>query len=318
MKTPNLSGHVLCMGAINMDLVMFMAHLPGPGETVVTDNFSTFPGGKGGNQAVTTAVLGGETRYFGKLAQDSFSDQLIEAMSGRGVETDSILREPESTAGIAIIRVDASGQNSISFTPGANAHLTPQEVDENTPYFTPGAFLVITCEIDAETVYAAVRQARKQGMFVIMDPAPVPAQPFPADIPACVDVIKPNETEAFHITGIAVKDFETAEQAIRKMLDMGFACPVVTLGDRGAVAYVDGQIKRIDPIKVNVVDSTAAGDVFSGALAASLARGQQLDAALDFATAAAALSTTVQGAQTSIPSLEQVEDLLRQRAAQGV
>lgn len=306
-----MSGQVLCMGSINMDLVMFMPQLPGPGETVVTDNFATFPGGKGGNQAVSAAVLGGKVRYFGKLAQDSFSDQLIEALSSRGVETDSILRSAESTAGIAIIRVDAKGQNSISFTPGANGRLTPEEVQQHAHYFTPGAILLITGEIKPETIYAALRTAHEKGMFVIFDPAPVPPQPFPADIPACVDVLKPNESEASLITGVNVVDFASAEQAIARMREMGFRAPIVTLGDRGAVAWVDGAVQRIEPIRVTPVDTTAAGDVFSGALAASLSRGATLQQALQFATAAAALSTTVAGAQTSIPALEQVEDLLK-------
>ncbi len=305
-----LSGQILCMGAINMDLVMFMPQLPGPGETVVTDNFATFPGGKGGNQAVSAAVLGGKVRYFGKLAQDSFSEQLIEALNSRGVETGSILRASESTAGIAIIRVDVKGQNSISFTPGANGRLMPEEVQQHAHYFTPGAILLITGEIKPETIYAALRMARQQGMFVIFDPAPVPPQPFPEDIPACVDVLKPNESEASLITGVNVVDFDTAEQAIIQMRTMGFHSPVVTLGDRGAVAWVDGTCQRIEPIRVTPVDTTAAGDVFSGALAASLSCGATLQHALQFATAAAALSTTVAGAQTSVPSLVQVEDLL--------
>ena len=311
MNSISLSGEILCMGAINMDLVMFMSQLPGPGETAVTDNFATFPGGKGGNQAVTAAVLGGRVRYFGKLAHDSFSAELVETMRSHGVNTASILRDPDSTAGIAIIRVDSHGQNSISFTPGANGKLTPQEVREHEDYFRAGAILLITGEINPNTIYEAIRLAHRSGMYVIFDPAPVPAQPFPDDIPAAVAVLKPNESEATVISGIKVIDFDTAEQAIDRMRAMGFRAPVVTLGDRGAVAYVDGDIQRIPPIPMEVVDTTAAGDVFSGALAASLSRGQALGQALRFATAAAALSTTKAGAQTSIPSLAQVESLLK-------
>jgi len=315
MNYASLTGKILCMGSINMDLVMFMAHMPGPGETVVTDNFSTFPGGKGGNQSVTASVLGGEVRYLGKLATDSFSDELILAQSNRGVKTDSILRDASSTAGIAIIRVDSKGQNSISFTPGANALLTPDEVNANEHLFEAGSILLITCEIRPETVYAAVRLAHRKGMLVIMDPAPVPPQPFPEDVPACVDIIKPNESEASLISGIRVTDLESAERAIQRLREIGFACPVVTLGAQGAVAFVDGEVKRIDPMPVKTVDSTAAGDVFSGALAAALSQRGSLTDALSFATAAAALSTTVPGAQTSVPQRSEVQAFLTQAHA---
>jgi ribokinase len=306
MNKFKMSGRILCMGAINMDLVMFVPELPAPGETIVTDNFSTFPGGKGGNQAVTAAVLGGQVSYFGKLAQDSFSDELVKALSGRGVDTRYILRQPDSTAGIAMISVDSRGQNSIVFNPGANRLLMPDDVSAHDDCFTEGSILLITGEIRPDTVYAAIRQAKKKGMFVIMDPAPVPPLPMPDDIPALVDVVKPNETEASLITGISVKGFDTAEQAAHQLHAMGFAVPVVTLGEQGAVTLIDGTIHRLDPIVVDVVDSTAAGDVFSGALAAALSRGRSLVDALDFATAAAALSTTRQGAQTSIPELSEV------------
>lgn len=306
MNRSTLSGQILCMGAINMDLVMFMPDLPAPGETVVTDNFSTFPGGKGGNQAVTAAVLGGQVKYFGKLAQDSFSDALVSALSGRGVDTQYILRQPDSTAGIAMIWVDSRGQNSIVFNPGANRLLVPDDVPAHDVCFTEGSILLVTGEIRPDTVYAAIRQAKKKGMFVIMDPAPVPPLPLPDDIPALVDIVKPNETEASLITGISVKDFDTAEQAARKLHAMGFAIPVVTLGEQGAVALIDGAMHRLNPMAVDVVDSTAAGDVFSGALAAALSQGRAVVDALDFATVAAALSTTKQGAQTSIPELAEV------------
>ena len=184
MTELNLNGEILCMGAINMDLVMFMDHLPVPGETVITDNFSTFPGGKGGNQAVAASLLGGKVSFFGKLGGDEFSDQLVDSLQERGVGIDSILRAADLTAGIAIIRVDSAGQNSISFTPGANARLTPEEVEQNASLFTPGKILLVTMEIDPDTAHAAIRMAKKNGMTVILDPAPPPRAGFPTDIPA--------------------------------------------------------------------------------------------------------------------------------------
>ena len=310
MNNYGVSGQILCMGSINMDLVMFVNELPAPGQTLVTDNFATFPGGKGGNQAVTAAVLGGKVSYFGKLACDTFSDELLATMSARGVDIRTVLRDPKSTAGIAMIWVDSKGQNSIVFNPGANRLLMPEEVPAYAHCFTPGGILLVTGEIRPDTIYAAIRQAKSKSMVVIVDPAPVPPLPLPDDIPGLIDVVKPNETEASALTGIQVIDFASAEQAARKLREMGFAVPVVTLGAQGAVALVDGKMHRLNPFKINVVDSTAAGDVFSGALAAALSKGQSLLNALNFANAAAALSTTRPGAQTSIPSLAEVEALL--------
>jgi ribokinase len=298
--------NIVVMGGINMDLVMYVDHLPKPGETVITNNFRNFPGGKGGNQAVTASLLGGQVRYFGKLGDDTFSDVLIKSLGGKRVDCASIYREKSSTAGIAMIWVDQKGQNSIAFTPGANALLTPADVSAHEDLFSSGGILLLTMEIRPETVYAAIRAAKKHGMTVVLDPAPAPTEPFPKDIPPLVDIVKPNESEAEAITGLRVANFSTAEAALLQLRKMGFRTPVITLGEKGALALIQDKSEKIDPVRVQVVDSTAAGDVFSGALTASLYRGDRIRSALDFANKAAALSTTVKGAQTSIPTLEQV------------
>jgi ribokinase len=301
------SGSVLCMGAINIDLTMYLDHLPAQGETIITDNFQTFPGGKGGNQAVTASVLGGAVHFFGKLGGDDFSDNLVGALQEKSVDVSGIIRDQESTAGIAMIWVDAHGQNSIAFTPGANAKLTPQDVANHPEQFRAGAILLVTGEIPSDTAWEAVRMAKKNGMYVILDPAPPPKDGVPTDIPQLVDIVKPNETEAAMLTGIRVVDFLTAEKAVERLQEMGFSAPIVTLGEQGVVAGIDNQIIRIEPLPVKSVDSTAAGDVFSGAMAAYLSQGGDIIDALHFAKTAAALSTTMPGAQTSIPTLEQVK-----------
>jgi len=309
----NFNGEILCIGSINMDLVMVMDHLPEPGETVVTDNFNTYPGGKGGNQAVTAAVQGAKVTMFSKLGGDGFSKELLEKMASRGVDTSRILMDREKTAGIAIIRVDSKGQNSISFTPGSNAFLMPGDILENSDLFVPGRILLLTMEINLESIYHAIRLAGQRGMFVIVDPAPAPSRPFPADIPPLVDVIKPNESEARTITGVEIKNKADAKVAIERLKKMGFKLPVITLGDKGLVACIEDRIVEFPPLSVECIDTTAAGDVFSGTLAASLAQGCSIERSLELANCAGALSTTIAGAQTSIPSPERVRQFMDKR-----
>lgn len=302
--------YILCMGGINMDLVIYVHHLPKPGETVFSENFHTFPGGKGGNQAVSAKKLGGKVQFFGKLGLDSFSNELLGELEKQGIDISRMLKSPDKTAGVAMIWVDEKGQNSIAFTPGANAHLTPEEILANESVFRPDGILLITMEIGAENVYAAIRLAKQKGMLVILDPAPAPMETFPTDIPGMVDIVKPNETETEAITGVHVTDFKSAEVAMSKLISMGFKTPIITMGNLGALAYFDEKMNQIPPLKVDSIDSTAAGDVFSGALAASIYSGKSIKSALEFSSVASALSTTVKGTQSSIPSLQEIETLL--------
>ena len=184
---------ILCMGSINIDLVMYMEHMPLAGETVVTDNFSTFPGGKGGNQAATAAALGADVSFFTKLGDDGFSKELTTELNSRGVNMSKVMYLPGETAGVAMIRVDASGQNAISFTNGANGKLTAEDIVEHQELFDEFDILLITMEIPKETVYEAIRVAKSKGLVVILDPAPVPAEGIPIEIAKLVDFVKPND-----------------------------------------------------------------------------------------------------------------------------
>ena len=303
---------ILCMGSINMDLNMFMERMPAPAETVATDNFTTCPGGKSGNQAVAAARLGGEVSFFGKLGDDMFSKELLAAMQKDGVDTTHILIEPGATAGVAMIRIDAEGINSISFTPGANALMTPEDVNAHEALFEEYGFLLITAEIPLPTVFAAVRMAKSKGMTVVMDVAPVPKEPIPPDIPPMLDFIKPNEIEAGQLAGMQVTDEASARECMDILRGLGYRNPLITLGKDGCLAWTGREAQRLLPPKVNAIDTTAAGDVFLGAFTAALSNGKEIPEAVSFASVASAISTTVKGAQTSIPTREQVEAFMEQ------
>ena len=293
---------IVCMGSVNMDLCMYMQTMPAVGETVRTDNFATYPGGKAGNQAAAAGELGGHVCVLARLGDDSFSSQLTEELRKHGVEDRYLIYEPGATAGIAMIRIDAQGRNSISLTPGANAAISPADVRANADAFEEGGILLITLELPLDTVREAMKLAKERNMQVVLDPSPVPEGGLPADLCAMVDYAKPNEVEAELLSGVPVKDFESAAVACERLMAMGIAHPVISMSDKGAYTCIDGKPVQIAPVKVNAIDSTAAGDVFLGAFAVALAGDEPVERCLHYANTAAALSTTRKGAQSSIPT----------------
>ena len=295
---------VLVVGSANMDLVVRCERFPTPGETILGGEFGTFPGGKGANQAVAAAKLGGEVYFIGKMGHDIFRENLVASMEQDGVRLEHLLIDAEAPTGVALITVASSGQNEIIVASGSNMHLTAAEVEANEDAFKNAGVLLLQLEVPLETVRAAARLGRTSGAKVILNPAP--AQSLSHDLLALVDLVTPNESEAEALTGLHVSDEETAAEAGRALLGLGAGAAVVTLGAAGAVHVTREGARRYPAPSVTAVDTTAAGDAFNGALALALSRGAGVSESVEYANRVAALSVTRMGAQPSLPTADEL------------
>ena len=301
----NDSSTIWVVGSLNADLVQQVQAFPRPGETVTGTDLLTIPGGKGANQACASAKLGGRVRMIGNVGHDDLGGFLLDSLSSSGVDIETIARVEAST-GTASIFVLENGENAIVVSPGANATLHPDDVRERMSEIRAGDFLLCQLETPLATVDAALMLAREAGATTILDPAP--AKALPPELLARVDFLTPNESEA---RTILESDVDPAPEIIARALNQsGPSSIVLKLGGQGCLCRHDGQEIRIDGVSVEVKDTTAAGDTFNGALAVGLAEAQPLHEALQLANAAAALSVTREGAQTSIPNRDEVESFL--------
>ena len=301
---------ILVVGSINMDLVVRSPHMPAPGETVLGSGFVTSPGGKGANQAVAVARLGGHGRFIGQLGQDAFGEQLLAGLRAEGIDCTHIMTTPDAPTGVAIIVVDSHGENSIVVASGANHLVSPDDIFSAAGAFEQVQVVVLQLELPLPTVRAAIQLARRHGCKIVLDPAP--AQPnLPSEL--CeVDIISPNVTEAELITGQRSVDESSDKLVASELIERGAKAVVLKLGSRGSmVVMADGHFYTLPPYKVSVVDTTAAGDAFTAALAVAVGQGQPLRAAAQFANAAGALACSAIGAQAAMPTLDQVKLLMR-------
>jgi ribokinase len=302
--------HIVVVGSINMDLVIRTAKIPMPGETVLGKDLQTFPGGKGANQAVALARLGAQVTMVGKVGEDTFGSELVANLEREGIDITHVRMQGGVSSGIALITLDASGQNSIVVAQGANMHLMPEEVVEVWGLIQDVDSVLVQLEIPLETVQTAVRLGKDRGARVILNPAPAPTEPLSPRIYEAVDILTPNESEAKSLTGSS--DLEGAAQ---RMLEWGVKGVVITCGDSGVlVAGRDRPIENYPAFEVEVVDTVAAGDAFAGGLGVALAEGMSMGEALQFAQAAAALSVTRRGAQPSLPTRQEVLQFLSESA----
>lgn len=295
---------ILVIGSLNMDLVTETPLLPAIGETVLGSGFMTAFGGKGANQAVAAARLGGEVTLVGCVGNDMFGKDILAHLKKEHVNTDNIQVLDGSATGVATIVVH-QGNNSIIVTSGANFRLTTEMIDSVSSLIEESALLLMQFEIPQECVEHAIRIASRCGTKVLLNPAP--ARILPDSLFAQVDIITPNEIECEHLTGIPVRDIESAKKAAAVLLGKGLKQVIVTLGSNGAVlADGSGALHRAG-YPVRALDTTAAGDSFTGALAVGLSEGMDIPSAVDFGCKVGALTVTKMGAQTSLPTREEVE-----------
>jgi len=314
-KKHSAAPKIIVVGSANTDMVVQTPRIPRPGETLLGGRFTLASGGKGANQAVAAARAGGHVTFICRLGRDIFGDRCLKGFQEDGLETQWIQRDAKEPSGVALIAVAKDGENSIVVAPGANGRLSRQDVLKAAPVFSTAKVVLVQLEVPMDTVQAAIQHACKAGAIVILNPAP--AQPLTDSILKRVSILTPNETEAEHLTGIKVENPKTAARAAEVLRSKGVKTVIVTLGAHGVWVSAPDISTHLPGFKVQAVDTTAAGDVFNGALAVALAEGRPLREAVRFAQAAAAISVTRLGAQPSAPTQREIERFLKQHARQS-
>lgn len=306
---------IVVVGSYNASLFFKGARIPAIAETLIGDTFYDGPGGKGSNQAVAASLFGCATRFCCKLGADSYAQDALSMYGRCGIATDLVFQDDSAHTGMAVILIDGAGNNSIMVVPGANYRLGEGDIDRCEAAFRAAKLVGFQLENAPETVLYGIRKAREAGAQVLLDPAP--ASPLPEEIYPCITYIKPNEVEAATLSGIQVTDYESAEKAARWFLEKGVKHALVTIGALGAVLVdEDGaRVFTVPPLPSPPIDTTGAGDIFSGAFMAKLAEGEPIDAAVRFAIAASSLSVTRAGVVEAIPSLEETEAFLGMEGA---
>jgi ribokinase len=295
---------ILVIGSSNTDMVVKTPTLPKPGETLLGGEFILNQGGKGANQAVAAARLGGKVKFIARVGNDMFGHEAISSYKKEGIDISAILKDENSSTGVALINVDHYGENCIAVASGANALLAINDALNAIDSLKADDFILMQLETPLDVINEVSKKAKNLGIKVVLNPAP--AQNLPAELYEKLYILSPNETEAELITGIKVDSDTAALKAAEKMLQMGVNTVIITLGSRGVLLKNASITEFIPAPKVNAVDTTAAGDCFNGALVAALSLGQDLVKASRFAVKAASASVCKMGAQQSIPYLSEI------------
>ena len=302
---------IVVVGSANVDMIVRVPRLPARGETVLGDAFHTTPGGKGANQAVAARRAGADVAFVGCLGADALGDGLLRSLRDAGVDVSHVTRVPDAATGVALITVDPGGDNTIAVASGANAVLSPSHVERAAGAIAAADVLLLQLESPPDAVEAALGVAARGGTRAVLNPAPAPAQALDRRLLGAVAALTPNRDEAARLAGVADDDPDAAATAL---LALGVGAAVVTLGADGALVATPGGRHHLPAFAVRAVDSTGAGDVFSGALAVALAEGRGVLDAARFANAAAALSVTRPGAQPSAPPRDEILELVHRHA----
>ena len=309
MKT----GKLVVLGSINADHILNINHFPQPGETVIGKQYTVAFGGKGANQAVAAGRSGADISFIACVGDDDIGERVRKQLASDHIDTQPIEAIEDTTTGVALIFVNAEGENVIGIDAGANKAVTPEYLDRYKQQVIGASALLMQLESPLETVIAAAKIAKDNGTQVILNPAP--ACELPDELLARVGMITPNETEAEKLTGIKVDNNEDAAWAAKALHDKGIATVIITLGSKGVWLSQNGEGKLVAGFRVKAVDTIAAGDTFNGALVTALLEGKPMDSAVRFAHAAAAIAVTRPGAQPSVPWRKEIEDFLAQQEA---
>jgi ribokinase len=304
-----MSKKIVVVGSTNVDLIIKGDKIPRQGETVLGGTFFKAAGGKGANQAVAASRAGGDVTFISCVGNE-YGEESIEGFCSDGINVGHIKKDPDVATGIALIMVDKNGENSISVASGANLSLTVSDIHKAQHIIKDADVLLMQLEIPIEVVRKAAKIASVAGVKTILNPAP--AQPLSDELLKCVTILTPNESETELLTGMQVKNETDAMKAASRILAKGVEVTIITIGAKGALLATKDETKIISAHKVKAKDTTAAGDVFNGALALAIAENKSLDEAIRFANAAAAVSVTRLGAQPSAPKREEIEDMIVQ------
>ena len=299
---------VTVVGSFMYDLVATAPRRPKTGETLIGDSFGMFLGGKGANQAIAASRVGASVTMVGRLGNDLFGDQFLEKFSEEGIKTDFVIQDTENGTGVGMPLIDASGDNSIVIIPQANMALTVENIDKAESVIADSDVLVLQCEVPMEANKRAAEIANKNDTLVILNPAP--ARKIPDTLLSLVDIITPNESEAEILTDMPTETNSQAMEAAHHLLSKGVETVILTLGSRGSLLLTEKMEKRIPAYSVDVIDTTAAGDAFCGALAVILSNGSIIEEAIKIANAAGALAVTKLGAEPSLPTKKDIDQLI--------